>query len=111
MLQLAPAWHINSSTPLQDFLVPARLEIDGVPAGTIRYPAAVTRRLGFHDEPLSVYEDDVVISAPLPTGGRGRQAHRVQLDIQACSDRICLEPEIVAALVPAAMTEEVACPW
>jgi len=102
-LKFAEGWHINSITPKQDFLTPTRLRIEGVEPHNVTYPKPVLRKLGFHDETLSLYEGGADILVKLPTGPAGEAAFRLKLDVQACSDRICLEPQIVRALIPAAV--------
>ena len=60
-IRLAPGWHVNSIAPKQDFLIPTKIKVDGVEAGKISFPKAVDRKLGFHDEALSLYEGDVEV--------------------------------------------------
>ena len=101
-ITLAPNWHINSTTPRQDFLLPTKVRAGGIEQSAIAFPNAVERKLGFHDEPLSLYEGVVDIRIKLPTGPAGLEAREVALDLQACSDRVCLDPVIARVLIPAA---------
>ncbi|MGI9477162.1 MAG: DUF255 domain-containing protein [Hyphomicrobiaceae bacterium] len=103
-IQLAPGWHINSVTPKQDFLLPTKVRVEGLERDAITFPEAIERKLGFHDEPLSLYEGAVDIRLALPQGAAGRAARRMTLDLQACSDRICLDPQVVRLLLPAAQS-------
>lgn len=89
-IRLAPGWHINSKRPRQAFLLPTRLDIDGVAGDAIRHPRATMRKLGFYDEPLSLYEGDVDIVARLPASAKRKQVKRVKLHIQACRTRRAL---------------------
>jgi uncharacterized protein YyaL (SSP411 family) len=100
-IRMAPGWHINSTTPRQDFLLPTKVSIDGIERDRISFPKGVERKLGFHDEPLSLYEGDAVIRVALPAGKAALSARRMILNIQACSDRICLDPQTVKLLLPA----------
>ncbi len=101
-IKLAPDWHINSISPNQDFLLPTKIKVAGVDRDAISFPVAVERKLGFHDEPLSLYEGTVDIRVNLPDGDAALAARRMTLDLQACSDRVCLDPQVVRILLPAA---------
>ncbi|MBU1210847.1 MAG: DUF255 domain-containing protein [Alphaproteobacteria bacterium] len=107
VLELAPGWHINSSAPTEDFLIPTKLTIHGREVEGISYPAAFERKLGFHEGPLQLYEGKVALKFPLANGrqpnqgGDPERAERVTLSLQACSDRLCLEPETAELIVPA----------
>ncbi|MBU2583073.1 MAG: DUF255 domain-containing protein [Alphaproteobacteria bacterium] len=102
-LDLAPGWHINSRTPSEEFLVPTILTADGREPAGITYPQAMTRKLGFHDTALQLYEGRVTIELPPPAAGvgSGDAPDRLTLSLQACSDSICLQPETAEIIVPA----------
>lgn len=101
-LHVQPGWHVNSVTPKQDFLLPTRVRVDGIESKAVSFPAAIERKLGFHDEPLSLYEGTVNITVKLPAGRAAQMARRITLNLQACSDRVCLDPQLVRLLLPAA---------
>ena len=84
-LDFAPGWHANSNRPLSPDLIPTSLTGAGI--SDVRYPPAKTIQLGFQQEPLSVIEGNVAISARL-TG-----AQSADLTIQICNDALCLPPE------------------
>ena len=89
-----PGWHINSNRPLEEDFIATEVAISGadVPADQITYPEGVERTFGFHDQPLSVYEGEVEITAKV---GGTAQPISVELTVQACNDQICLLPETV----------------
>ncbi len=97
-VKLADGWHINSNTPLEDFFVPTELSVDGTDDAKIVYPAHETQKLGFHDKDLALYEGDVELKAGLAK--MPEKAVTVKLQIQACSDKVCLEPETALLRVP-----------
>lgn len=101
-ITMAPSWHVNSISPRQEFLLPTKVRADGIEPSAITFPKAVERKLGFHDEPLSLYEGVVDIRIKLPDGPSGLKALETVLDLQACSDRVCLDPVNVRILIPAA---------
>jgi len=63
-LTLKPKWHINSSSPLQGNLIATSIEnIDTKNWSLleIEYPKARLVKLGFSDEEISVYENQIDI--------------------------------------------------
>lgn len=97
-VRLADGWHINSNTPLEDFFVPTELSVEGKRDAKIVYPAHKTQKLGFHDKDLALYEGTVELTAGLAEAPE--KAVTVNLRVQACSDKVCLEPETARLRVP-----------
>ena len=108
-LEILEGWHINSHEPLSKDLIPTVLAVDSEgeawTVDDVSYPTAEEVRLSFQDEPLAVYHGKVRLSAKIRRGKAGEQAVAlpVQLEIQACNDRLCLRPETVRLEVPAFM--------
>jgi uncharacterized protein YyaL (SSP411 family) len=90
-LRIAPGWHVNSDKPLEEFFIPTELKVEGAESAKVTYPAALRRKLGFHDKELALYEGTVELKAILPKGSKAPVT--ANLSLQACSDEICLEPE------------------
>lgn len=107
-LAIAKGWHINSNKPLEDFFIATEFGLADPASGnlTVTYPRHVLRRLGFHDKELAVYEGEVAIRArfaPNPPSGAPfatRLPTKVRLNLQACSNEICLEPEAIDISLP-----------
>ena len=97
-LAMAEGWHVNADKPLEDFFIPTELSVDGMDTVKTAYPKALTRKLGFHDKELALYEGTVELTATLPATSAKRLKARLRL--QACSDKICLEPETAVLTVP-----------
>jgi len=107
--ELAPGWHINSATPLQDYLRPTRVSLyRGEESVSIRgvFPEPEITRLGFQPEPLSVYTG----SFEIEINRRSSQAcedqasgQKLSVQLQACTDRICLAPETLHFMLPMVM--------
>lgn len=97
-IAMADGWHINSDKPLQDYLIPTSLTtVNDEPLPDTNYPQAMERKLGFQSSTLSLYEGDISIVSHLP----GEDANsRIKLRLQACSDEICLAPEILTFTLP-----------
>ncbi len=90
ILDIAPGWHINAHKPLEDFFIPTELIIEsGEEKSKITYPKPIRRKLDFHSKELALYEGRVEINAPFKKGAK------INLRLQACSNKICLEPETV----------------
>ena len=92
-------FHINSNKPIQDYLIPTRVELLEAPGFVLEkadYPVAELKSFGFApDEKLSVYEGTVKIPVKLraqPEATTGNHALRLAFHYQACNDRFCLRP-------------------
>jgi len=93
-------WHVNSSTPLEDFLIPTAVRLV-LPAGwTAEPPVFPDHRLvslSFSEKPVAVYEGTfavrVTVHAPAAAGATGGVTGVVEA--QACNDRQCMAPEEV----------------
>ena len=102
-IHLQPGWHINSATPMQDYLRPTevsvRLADQAVSAATITYPEANITSLGFQKEALSVYTDRVAIGVVPVDIDACSSGARLSIDVQACTDKICLAPETLSVVL------------
>ena len=99
-IEVAPGWHINSDKPLQEYLIPTLLSLaESAPLENVKYPAAIKRKLGFQRSELDLYEGSVQLTGTLPEIDSAVYAD-VELQLQACSDEICLAPETLAFKVP-----------
>ena len=99
-IEVAPGWHINSDKPLQEYLIPTLLSLaESAPLENVKYPAAIKRKLGFQRSELDLYEGSVQLTGTLPEIESAVYAD-VELQLQACSDEICLAPETLAFKVP-----------
>ena len=92
VVTMKDGWHINSNKPLEEYFVPTVLSVEGEALSSDLYPPPLEKRLQFNGEPLSLYEGQLALTGSFPTAA-GNEAHTIALDLQACSDRICLEPE------------------
>jgi uncharacterized protein YyaL (SSP411 family) len=97
--EIAPGWHINSHDPEQDYLTPTEIRLSSPESVTYSNgmaPEPERVRLGFNEETLSVYQDEVVWEIPLQASAEaqpGRVPVRVYFDYQPCNDESCLSPE------------------
>lgn len=105
-LQVADGWHVNSHAPLEDYLVATKLDISGTgeaaKTASVSYPQPETKKLAFNDKPMALLENQVEITARFERPVTGPVEARLQ--VQTCSDEICLLPETLqlrVALPPA----------
>ena len=102
-LQIAPDWHINTNQPLQDYLIPLKLKLINNQSHwqlhNIKYPEPIYKVLEFDGGKLALHEDTVEIDAELVSSSKLKKIEDkridLQLQLQACSNEICLPPEKV----------------
>ena len=101
-MTIEDGWHTNSHQPTFEYLIPTTLEVR-VPAGwpqpRIDYPAGEMKTFAFEEEPLSVYEGEVLfdVRIDLPDDApSGVRTLAFDLTYQACDDRSCLPPVSVS---------------
>lgn len=98
-LYIDDEWHINSSAPLQDYLIPTEIQLGESPFSLerIEYPDGELLSFAFSpDDKLSVYGGDVWISMIIKAGegvSEGDVVLPLSVMSQACNDRFCLAPE------------------
>ncbi|MEZ5358682.1 MAG: protein-disulfide reductase DsbD [Candidatus Zixiibacteriota bacterium] len=96
IVEIAPNWHINSSRPIQDYLIPAQLEVDTLPGiipGTISYPIA--HNIPLMGESMSVYDGRAIIyfEVTIDAGTtHGNVTLPLRLNYQPCDNQTCLPP-------------------
>jgi thiol:disulfide interchange protein DsbD len=107
---IAQGWHVNSNTPTEEFAIPTVLELDAATAELLeaKYPAHQMKAFEFTGgKSLAVYDGTFPIGfrAKLKPGATTVAA---TLKFQACSDRVCLPPNVATATIDA--TKIVAAP-
>jgi suppressor for copper-sensitivity B len=102
VLAIEEGWHTNSAQPTYEYLIAteARFRLpEGWPEpSAILYPAGEMKSFAFADEPLSIYEGEVVVVAPITVpidAEPGSREVSVSVVYQACDDRSCLPPVTV----------------
>ena len=96
-LRVDPGFHINANPASADYLIPTSITFDGSVPEDVSYPPASRLKAGFADEPLDVYEGDIVIAVRFPAGALDRtHGLRFTVTAQACTEKICLPPADLA---------------
>jgi suppressor for copper-sensitivity B len=105
LVSIEHGWHVHSNKPTLEYLIPTVLDLQlpvGWPEETIQYPQAEIQTFTFAEEPLAVYDGDVVIlsEVKIPEGlPAGIFPVRASLRYQACDDSQCLPPVTTEAEV------------
>lgn len=103
LVAIEHGWHVNSHKPTFDYLIPTVLDLElpaGWPEETVQYPQHEMQTFAFADQPLAVYDGDVVILSEvrIPEGTpEGKFLIRASLRYQACNDSQCLPPVTTGA--------------
>ena len=98
VIDIPSGYHINSSRPLESFLIPTSLKVDapgGVRAGAVMYPRAALRKFKFSQKQLSVYENKVILrfNVTVPANYSGGSVDlKAHLRLQSCNDEVCFPP-------------------
>ena len=99
VIDIPSGYHINSSRPLESFLIPTSLKVDapgGVRAGAVIYPRAALRKFKFSQKQLSVYENKVILrfNVTVPANYSGGSIDlKARLRLQSCNDEVCFPPK------------------
>jgi thioredoxin:protein disulfide reductase len=99
VMDIPAGYHVNSSKPLEKFLVATQLQIEapgGMRVGPVSYPRALLRNFKFSKSKVAVYEGratmrfDVMVPA---TFSPGATELRARLRYQSCNDESCFPPQ------------------
>jgi hypothetical protein len=98
-IEVAEGWHINSDAPLDEFLVPTRLEIksEGAEFGKPRYPRPEIQHNAVMGD-LSLFSGAFDVQVPAKRMGKpSADAPRtsVTLHYQSCNNSMCLPPKSI----------------
>ena len=128
-IDIAPGWHINSVSPRQKYLIGTSLtDINGETLANTLYPDEKLTTLAFEKSELALYDGSIKITADMPqlnqldtnssnnVNGSNTDSmttgatalYPLQLQLQTCSDEICLAPETIIINVPTVTPEHVA---
>jgi suppressor for copper-sensitivity B len=105
LVSIEHGWHVHSNKPTLEYLIPTVLDLElpvGWPEETVQYPQAEIQTFTFVEEPLAVYDGDVVIlsEVKIPEGlPQGTFPVHASLRYQACDDSQCLPPVTTEAEV------------
>jgi thioredoxin:protein disulfide reductase len=113
-LTIESGWHINANPPSPDYMIPTTIEAKGgrgVTTAAPVYPAPHVMKVGFDDNPLSVYDHSARIELPVAaakTAENGAHVLKGTLRFQSCNDQVCLAPASVPFEIAVTVTGGVA---
>jgi hypothetical protein len=105
-LDIAQGYHTHANPATDKFYIATELRAEpqeGITPGKPVYPPGATRKLGFAEKPLALYEGSVRIKLPLRADSnalKGRHTLRARLRVQPCNDEACLPPRDIEAPIP-----------
>lgn len=105
LMTIESGWHVNSDKPTFEYLIPTVLDLELPPGWAdekVQYPPAETQTFAFADQPLSVFDGEVVIEAEIrvpDNAPAGPVPVRASLRYQACNESQCLPPVTAKAEV------------
>lgn len=97
-LTIKEGYHINAN-PASQYQIATQLTLEqteGVTAGQPKYPASITKKFTFSEQPLMVYEKEAVIIVPLniaASAAKGERSLQARLRFQACDEQVCYPPK------------------
>jgi DsbC/DsbD-like thiol-disulfide interchange protein len=101
VMDIPSGYHVNSSQPLEKFLVATQLKIDapqGIRVGPVIYPRASLRMFKFSKTKLAVYEGRAILrfNVTVPAAFKGSSAElKAHLRYQSCNNELCFPPKSV----------------
>ena len=98
-----PGFHINSHAPKSDMLIPTKIAVEDLPAGSVSavdFPQGTPYSFSFEPKnKLDVYTGDFTLVAHL-TAKPGQQTLKAALHYQACDASACYPPKLLAVEQP-----------
>jgi thioredoxin:protein disulfide reductase len=98
VMDIEDDWHLNANNPSLDYLIGVELRVDPGDIGIvsdIQYPESIEYEFDFAGDELKVYEGESPILLKVMTSGNlppGEYPLKGELQLQACSDSVCLAP-------------------
>ncbi len=104
-VKVRPGYHVNSNTPLEEYLIPMRLTWDAKPVEeySVVFPKPAMEKYAFSEKPLSVFTHDFSIETHLKVPASATPGLIMALGkfrYQACTDKLCLPPKTVEIRLP-----------
>src|SRR5699024_1815577 len=113
VMDIEEGWHLNAHNPTLDYLIGVDLSMDASDhaiVSDIQYPKPLQMKFSFAEEVLDVYEGKAEILVKLKSSGSlkpGTYPVAGDLQVQACSDKVCLPPSTVSINLPITIGDKV----
>jgi len=101
LLSISSGFHVNANPATFPYLIATQVtpgKAEGISAGTPVYPGAVKKKFQFAEQPLAVYEGEIVIKLPLraeKSAAAGPRSLPIAVRVQACDKEQCFPPATV----------------
>lgn len=97
VLSIPGELHVNSNNPRSKYAIPTTVKVtsSGAKVGAVRYPAGKTKKFGFSETPINVYEGSPVFTfnVAVPASFKGEVVTvKASVRYQACNDEVCFPP-------------------
>jgi thiol:disulfide interchange protein DsbD len=99
-------YHVNANPPSFPYLKATQLVVQpaqGLSVGFITYPTSITKKFAFSEQPLAVYEGEVLIKIMLKAAASApakSYSLAAKLTVQVCDDQVCYPPGILDISIP-----------
>jgi thiol:disulfide interchange protein DsbD len=104
-LSISPGFHVNANPATFSYLIATQVtpgKVEGISAAVPVYPAGVKKKFQFAEQPLAVYEGEILIKLPLRAEknvAAGPRSLPVAVRVQACDHEQCFPPATVNATI------------
>jgi hypothetical protein len=106
-LSIAKGFHVNANPATFPYLIATQVtpgKVDGIKTGNPVYPVAEKKKFQFADQPLAVYEGEVLITLNVaysaqPTGPGAPRSLPITVLVQACDEEKCYPPATVKSII------------
>lgn len=97
VLSIPGGLHVNSNRPNNEYAIPTVVRVTSNEArlSAVTYPRGASKKFGFSDKPISVYEGRAAFNfnVTVPANFRGSTIRvRAVVRYQACNDEACFPP-------------------
>jgi len=94
-LVIQEGYHVNANPATFPYLIATEVttdKVEGLEFGKPIYPAAEKKKFDFADEPLAVYQGQVMIRVPFTATTKGERSVPYHVRVQACDNEKCFPP-------------------
>jgi hypothetical protein len=105
-LKIDAGYHVNANPASEPYLKPTELQLtptNDLKVSFLVYPTGQTRKFGFSEKPLAVYEGESIIKVRLEAAKSARPGPlnlAAKLNVQACDDQLCYAPGTIDLTIP-----------
>ena len=97
VLNIPNELHVNSNNPESKYAIPTSIKLtaNNVRLSAVSYPKGKTKKFGFSDTPVNVYEGKVefTFNVAVPANFKGDSVEvKASVRFQACNDEVCFPP-------------------